>query len=176
LESQRAFRTLLEALARPGETLALGDEPAFTVALTLLDGEVTFAAPGDGAFAGRVSRATRARPAPLPEADFVFLPAAGAEEGLRAMKQGTLEAPEEGATAMVLVESLKKEGGDAVLELSGPGVAGRRTLGVVGLPAGAVEAIRESRSGYPLGVDVFLLDGAGRVAGLPRSTRVGVAG
>ena len=178
LRSQRVFRALLEALSRPGRLVELPEDGDGLdgLALTLLDGEVSFHAPGaGGGFGERVARATGARLVPLPTADFAFFWSGGAE-GLKDMKRGTLEAPEEGATAVVLVERLSPEGGEVVLELSGPGVPGMRTLGVDGFTRGAAEAMRESRVGYPLGVEVYLIDGAGRVAGLPRSTGVEVVG
>lgn len=43
-----------------------------------------------------------------------------------------------------------------------------------GLLPEAAKALREGRESYPLGVDVYLLDGHGRVAGLPRSARIEV--
>jgi len=177
LRSQRVFRALLEAFSRPGSLVELPEkgDPAEAVALTLLDGEVSFRAPDAEGFEERVARATGASPAPIEEADFAFLPASGAQR-LREMRRGTLEAPEDGATAVVIVERLSPEGGEAVLGLSGPGVPGERALGVDGLSREAIEAVRESREGYPLGVDVYLLDGAGRVVGLPRSTGIEVVG
>ncbi len=179
LRSQRVFRALLETLSQPGRLVELpGDGDGLDgIALTLLDGEVSFNVAGAaGGFGERVARTTGARPVPLPEADLAIFFSSGGAEGLREMKRGTLEAPEEGATAVVLVEKLSPEGGETVLKLSGPGVPGTRTLGVDGFTRGALEAVRESRAGYPLGVDVYLVDGAGRVAGLPRSTGVEVVG
>lgn len=178
LRSQRVFSALLEALSQPGRLVELPEDGNGLdgISLALLDGEVSFHVPGGaGDFGECVARATGSRTVPLSEADLAFF-SSGDAEGLSEMKRGTLEAPEEGATAVVLVEKLSPEGGEAVLELSGPGVPGTRTLGVDGFTRGAVEAVRESRAGYPLGVDVYLVDGAGRVAGLPRSTGVEVVG
>lgn len=175
-DSQRAYRCLLEATANPGKLFALppaGADAAEVVLLMLLDGEVTFRALGPGApeAEGRLVRETGARTAPLSEADFVLVLGGNSGGALRDLKRGTLEAPEEGATAVYAVERLS-ERGTLTLVLSGPGVPEERVLGVEGLALEEVEEIQESRAAFPLGVDVYLVDGSGLVAGLPRSTRV----
>lgn len=175
-DAQRAFRRLLEATSSPGKILTLPpthcDSYEEAVALTLLDHEVTFCVVGEGSpTAERLSKQTGARAVPLPEADFapVYEPGDAASR----MKRGEPERPELGATAIYIVESLS-DFGTVNLRLSGPGMPDERSLGVAGLPLSEVEAIRESRAGYPLGVDVYLVDPAGRLAGLPRSTRLEV--
>jgi alpha-D-ribose 1-methylphosphonate 5-triphosphate synthase subunit PhnH len=144
------------------------------VALTFLDHEVTFCAVGSEAEEARqrIAGATGARIVPAAEADFALISGGDSGGTLARLKRGTLERPESGATAVYAVERL--DSGPLTLELSGPGIPGERRLGVEGLPATEVRAFRESRADYPLGVDVYLVDEAGRVAGLPRSTRVGV--
>lgn len=178
IEAQRAFRALLRAASRPGELCELPDAPGGPgerLLRALLDQEVSFCA-GSGAdpeaLEGRLCAATGARIAPLAEADFVLLEEA-AGGSLPAMKAGTLECPEEGATAVRAVRRLGA--GGLALTLSGPGVPGERELRVDGLDVQDVEDIRASRVGYPLGVDLYLVDESGRVAGLPRSTRVAVS-
>lgn len=174
-DSQRVFRCLLQATATPGRLFVLpptGVSALESVALTLLDHEVAFCTIGGEAWEDRIAGATGARFAPPPEADFALISGGDSGGTLARLRRGTLERPESGSTAVYAVERL--DFGPLALELSGPGIPGERTLGVEGLPAGEVRAIRESRADYPLGVDVYLVDGAGRVAGLPRSTRVGV--
>ena len=179
LGSQRVFRCLLQASAQPGKLFTL---PPYDVGLlesvarTLLDHEVTFCTAGAEAqeLQEHLETTTGARSAPAHEADFALIPA-GPEGGSVAgeLKRGTLEQPELGATAIYAVEELSTTG-TLNLRLTGPGISGERTLGVEGLATSEVEAIRESRAAYPLGVDVYLLDGAGRMAGLPRSTNLEV--
>lgn len=173
-DSQRVFRCLLQAASNPGKLFALPWEISVeAVAQTLLDHEVSFCAVGAqmSGMQERVSAATGASVVPLPEADFALISGEGARGEVLNLKRGTLEQPERGATVIYAVERLLTDG-PLTIRLSGPGVPGERTLGVEGLSASEVEAIRESRTGYPLGVDVYLLDEAGRVAGLPRSTRI----
>lgn len=180
-DSQRVFRALLRATSRPGEIVALpeaGDGAVEAVLLTLLDVEVTFCVLGpDGSreleewFLG----ATGARIAPVEEANFALIPGGDSDGGMLDLRRGTLEAPEKGATAIYGVKRLD-EYGPQILTLSGPGVSGSRTLGVEGLSAEELEAIRESRAYYPLGVDAYLVDEGGSLVGLPRSTRIEVGG
>lgn len=172
----RVYRCLLQATALPGKLFAL---PPFdvdsleAVALTLLDHEVTFCAVGAeaGETEEHISRLTGARSAPLPEADFALIPGGASGEAITQLRRGTLERPEAGATAICAVRRLS-DGGSLTLSISGPGVPGERTLDVEGLSGAEAEAIRQSRAGYPQGVDVYLVDDAGQVAGLPRSARL----
>lgn len=188
-DSQATFRALLLATARPGEPIGLAVEggTAPEAALrVLLDREVTFAVIGDNSaetdvsLAGRLADETGAGVAPVSGADFLLV--LGASVGcLAEAKRGTLEEPSEGATAVCAVGRLGTDGGasadalaDVSLRLSGPGIEGESTLFVGGMEIVDAEAIRQSRAYYPLGVDVYLVDEAGFVAGLPRSTRVEV--
>lgn len=183
-DSQRVFRCLLEAVASPGKLSALppsaSGSPTEAVARMLLDHEVTYCAVGGGSeLKERLSLLTGARIAPPDAADFVFI----YEPGRTASKlgRGDLERPEIGATAIYSVKHLNQlkqlsESNLPTLGLTGPGVSGERTIVIDGLPLSEIEAIIESRADYPLGVDVYLVDEAGWVAGLPRSTRLEVKG
>jgi alpha-D-ribose 1-methylphosphonate 5-triphosphate synthase subunit PhnH len=183
--SQRAFRVLLQATARPGEPadlLVARGAALKTVLLALLDHEVTFAVVGEredeyGALLeSRLADETNARVASVPEADFLVVVGGKSLGALLEARRGTLEEPSEGATAIYPVVGLATEGPVPApgleLLLSGPGVRRETTLFVEGLARSEAGAIVESRAGYPLGVDVYLVDGDGLVVGLPRSTRV----
>lgn len=177
-DSQRVFRCLLQAVSQPGKLFTL---PPFScdaleaVARALLDHEVTFCAVGGDASEVEtgLSELTGARVSPVEEADFALISGGDSAGAMLRLKPGTLEHPERGATAIYAVEELSNS--DTLsLELSGPGVPGRRTLGVGGIERPEAAAIQKTRLDYPLGIDVYLVDGAGRVAGLPRSTRLEV--
>ena len=178
-DSQRVFRCLLQAASQPGKLFTL---PPFEcgsleiVARTLLDHEVSFHAIGDGALEAseRLVRITGARMVPVSEADFALISGGDSDGAVLTLRRGELERPERGATAIYTVEDLSNTGSLA-MKLTGPGLPGVRTLGIEGLLVEEAEGIRESRRDYPLGVDVYLVDGAGRVAGLPRSTRLEVS-
>lgn len=176
-DSQRVFRCVLQATAHPGKLFALsptGAAPWEAVALTLLDHEVSFCAVGGPMqdAEGRIARLTGSRAVPLSEAGFALV-AGGSGGKISGLERGTLERPETGATVIFAVGRLSNAG-PVTMKLSGPGVPGERTLGVEGLSLEEVEEIRASREDYPLGVDVYLVDEMGQVAGLPRSTRMEV--
>jgi alpha-D-ribose 1-methylphosphonate 5-triphosphate synthase subunit PhnH len=48
------------------------------------------------------------------------------------------------------------------------------TLTIVGLDARYIEERSQANKFYPLGIDVFLVDADGRVAGIPRTSAVEV--
>ncbi len=79
---------------------------------------------------------------------------------------GTADYPDASATLIVEVDRLAAEGAP----LSGPGTAGAAALS---LPA--VEPFRANARLFPRGLDFFLTCGD-RLAGLPRTTRIGEAG
>jgi alpha-D-ribose 1-methylphosphonate 5-triphosphate synthase subunit PhnH len=182
--SQRLFRLLLEALSRPGVPVQL--PPAAPPSLpdtewllaagdTLLDHEVSFAVTGDGLSAGgkttlaqEVQRRTGARPASISEADFVFV-VGSPGDGLRALRTGDLAFPDGGATLLWRVQGF--EDGLAAT-LSGPGVDGSTRLRIGGVAAPDLALLGEINRAYPCGLDCFFFDGAGRVVGLPRTTRM----
>lgn len=178
LESQRVFRRLLEATARPGVLIALppaSAEPETAVLRALLDHEVSFGVVGGAEEeAEGIRLTTGARGGPARRADFVLVRGGDSGGEVAKMKRGTLWEPHLGATAIYAVGRLSARG-PVTLALSGPGVEGSRTLGVDGLAASEVGCILESRADYPMGVDVYLVDGAGLVGALPRSTRVETA-
>jgi len=53
-------------------------------------------------------------------------------------------------------------------------VPGRTLLGVNGVSREVFDALRAANARFPAGVDVWLVDERGRVAGLPRSARLAV--
>lgn len=181
-DSQIAFRALLSALAAPGrmETIPAAHEAPAPIGaglgaacLTLLDhdtpvwldpalgsdviawiafhtGAPVAHAPKQSAFAIILS------PATMPPTDSFGI--------------GTDEAPEAGTTLLIQVPDLREGRG---LTWSGPGIAGRRAVGIEGLTP-AFWARRHAMSDLaPRGVDVFFFAGD-RVMGLPRTTRVEV--
>jgi len=178
-DSQRVFRCLLRATARPGELVALPKAavpPAEAVLLTLVDHEVSFCAVGEGAreFEERLSLRAGARVSSPREADFAFMLGEDRRGFLPLLKRGTLEEPASGATAVYAVRRLSMSRSICTVRVSGPGVPGERLLGVEGLADPELGEIVKTRSGYPLGVDVYLVDDRGMVVGLPRSARLEV--
>ncbi|WP_449316919.1 phosphonate C-P lyase system protein PhnH [Rubneribacter sp.] len=188
--AQRAFRSVLDAFARPGtigRVEPAPDNPARPAALggaleaavrLFVDQAVSFAVADTEAdeMASYLVSETHARRLPVPDADFVVVPArADARTAFQAVREacpGTLASPEKGAFLLVGCAQLAEGGTQAALrevELSGPGVRGTRRFSV-----DRVEwlAARDARADeFPCGVEILLVDGEGRVAAVPRSSQ-----
>lgn len=179
LDAQAAFRATLDAMSRPGriEELALRLDPpagvdAATAAacLTLLDGDTpVWLAPHAAAerVAAWIAFHTGA-PIAQSAADAAFVVAldASALPTLDTFDWGTDEEPQRGATLIVQVPALTKQGG---WTLSGPGIATRATLHVDGLPTPFAAERRAMAGSFPRGLDILFTSGA-RLAALPRTT------
>lgn len=190
-DAQEHYRVLLDAMARPGKinilprmqlTAPAGlTGAAALVGFALLNADVSFFVDGtESAVATRYLLVnTSSRPVDAREADFVFAAGSASAMLVESMKKGSLPYPEEGATLVLHVTSLATEpqglgygDGGLALALHGPGVPGERTFFARGLNATLVEAVQQSNIEFPLGVDVILTDGDGRVACIPRSSRI----
>jgi alpha-D-ribose 1-methylphosphonate 5-triphosphate synthase subunit PhnH len=171
-QSARAFRALLEALARPGTIHRLsGAQPpaplsvaAGVVLLTLCDATTPLHLAGAAdrpALRGWVAFHIGA---PLVAAeDAAFAVGRWADlQPLSRFRIGQPDYPDRAATLIVETDRLTNHGAS----LTGPGI---ETATWLNLPETA--AFRANRALFPLGFDSFLTAGD-RVAGLPRSTRV----
>ena len=197
--AQRTFRALLDAMARPGNERELqladldGLEPpasatpgrplgaGLTAALlTLLDAEATVRLAGSLASAAALAYLrfhTGARPASLEEsAAFTVARGADVDEGLCSrLDLGTDEAPQRGATLLVEVDELGSRSGGARLVLQGPGIPEHSVLTVSGLSRDFWRWRIDLQPQLPRGIDLVLVCGA-RIAAIPRSTRITLAG
>ncbi|MER7083732.1 alpha-D-ribose 1-methylphosphonate 5-triphosphate synthase subunit PhnH [Saccharopolyspora kobensis] len=180
-QAQQVFRTVLDALSRPGEVLRL---PAISIeirrpisieiastrvpaallpVLALADLETPVHVDG---WADVVRTQTSA---PIVERTGARLAALlEPVEDLAGFPVGSAGAPEEAALVALAVRGF---GDGPALRLSGPGVPGHRELRVSGLPADFAERRRELID-FPAGFDLLLVAPDGEVVGLPRSTRV----
>lgn len=172
IDAARAFRAILNALARPGtvEALAGATPPpplspaAGIVLLTLADGTtpVHLAPSHDG---GAVRDwLTFHCGVPFARAeDAVF--ALGTWASLQPLSRfapGTPDYPDRAATLIVEVEGF----GPPNARLRGPGIAGEARSWLPDVPS-----ISENNAAVPLGCD-FLFTSGVKVMGLPRSSRV----
>lgn len=179
---QRAFRAVMNAFAQPGTVVDLRDdaidamgarEPLMTLVRLFVDQAVTFYCCDDD-FAERVSFETKARRSGCSEALFVVAPRAVsvADAGVAEAGAGTLVSPEKGATVFVeccRVSATPDEGLKG-FELSGPGV---KDVNRFWTDSDEWACVREGRHDeYPLGVEMILVDGGGRVVVVPRSSSV----
>jgi len=186
-DTQAVFRVVLDAMARPGtrHTLPAADPntplakagPLVALAQTLLDHEVTFAvvpARGETADAERLAAyltlVTGSRTVAAAEAEYVIalgpLPT-----GLPAtLRVGQPAYPDESATLIALVPPFGDHAGVPVA-LTGPGVARGTAMTLPGLTPSDLASLAAANAEPPLGVDVILVDPAGTIVCLPRSTR-----
>ena len=192
--AQRAFRSVLDAFARPGTVqsieLAPGN-PARPAALDaaleaatrlFVDQAVTFCVADSetDATTAYLTSETHARRAPLRDADFVVVPARAdaqtAREAVAEACRGTLTSPEKGATVLMGCARLAEVPEDGqvaepavhVVALRGPGVERENRF--------AVDRVdwlraRDARGDeFPCGIEIVLVDPEGRIAAVPRSS------
>lgn len=171
-DGARAFRAVMQAMARPGriERLAGAASPApmsvaaGVVALTLCDPDtpVYLAGALDCAdVRGWLAFHTGAPVVGRQAAVFAF----GEWQALMPLDgyaMGTSDYPDRSATLIVELARLEAAGA----RLSGPGIDGVSALSLPGIAAFQANAAR-----YPLGLDFIFCCGE-RLAALPRSTRV----
>lgn len=172
VEAARAFRTVLDAMARPGRIAAIsGATPpaalsraAGAVLLTLADPLTPVHLAGgcdDPAVIDWIRFHTGAPIAPREAAAF----AVGSWQSLAPLDAypiGTAEYPDRSATLIVECATLSTCGA----QLSGPGIKGTTGLAVPDL-----KALQRNAALYPLGLD-FIFCAGDRLAALPRTTRV----
>ncbi|MGD8910591.1 MAG: phosphonate C-P lyase system protein PhnH [Chromatiales bacterium] len=170
---QQNYRVLLEAMSRPGSRQALhgvteSSGATLAVLATLLDGSVSLSD-----LQGLLSEADRTLlqsvQADPEQADYLLC--CGHQAPTFEPKLGSLPSPECSATLVVEVTSLN--GGELHLNLSGPGIRERRECAVAGLDPDWLARRQSWVCGFPLGVDLILVDRE-QVMALPRTTRVEV--
>jgi alpha-D-ribose 1-methylphosphonate 5-triphosphate synthase subunit PhnH len=185
LASQAVFRTVMEAMARPGSIAEVDvaiappaplGVAAAALALALLDFETPFwldprlaAAPEiDGWLKFHTGAPRAADPA---SAAFAFIAEPAAMPGFGAFCLGSIEYPDRSTTLVLEVGTLTEHAAmterDA-FHLAGPGIKGSRSLAASPLPADFAERMATNRALFPRGVDVVLTCGR-RLAALPRS-------
>ena len=193
--AQRAFRSVLDAFARPGTVqsieLAPGN-PARPAALDaaleaatrlFVDQAVTFCVADSetDATTAYLTSETHARRAPLRDADFVVVPARAdaqtAREAVAEACRGTLTSPEKGATVLMGCARLAEVPEDGqvaepavhVVALRGPGVERENRFAVD--RADWLRARDARGDEFPCGIEIVLVDPDGRVVAVPRSSR-----
>lgn len=180
IDSQRAFRVVLDAMARPGRigTIADGLSPpaplsvgAAAICLALADNETPvwlapeIRNPATAAFL-RFHCGCPIVDDPL-RAAFAVAEAATLPP-LGRFSVGDDAWPETSTTLIVQTGGLAADG---PLSLSGPGIETVHRLGVEGLRDGVWEEWGVNRGMFPCGVDVVFVAGR-RIAALPRTTAV----
>lgn len=182
-DCQKAFRALLDAMARPGSIQSMR-EPArklhhphaalMVAGMTLLDNRCGFSAQNAPALAEDLQQLTFARPVPAAEADYLFAGrTTGAEDGtellLQSAKAGTLPEPHRSATLFIELGSLEE---GEPLTLAGPGIDGQRDIRLSAEAVRWLRARQQAAWEYPCGAEIYFVTTQGDVLCIPRTTRV----
>ncbi len=182
LASQAVFRTVMEAMARPGSIAEIDVAitppaplgiAAAALALTLLDYEtpvwldptLAVAPEVDGWLKFHTGAPRATDPA---AATFAFIAQPAAMPAFDAFGLGSVEYPDGSTTLVLEVEALTE--GDA-FHLSGPGIKGSCGLAAAPLPADFAARMAANRALFPRGIDLVLTCGR-RLAALPRSVHL----
>lgn len=186
-DAQSVFRSVLEALSRPGrlQTLDASDglqAPAplsrglTALLLTMLDTETSLHLSGtlasDAAWMYCRFHTGVQREDDAAQADFVVTRAPHAQLG--GLRLGSDEAPQQGATLIVDTGSLALDRGTS-LRLTGPGIEHEQRLGLCGLPLSFWQQRIAMQPLFPRGVDLLLVCGS-QLIGVPRSTLMTLEG
>ena len=189
-DSQKSFRALLDAMARPGTVVPLPETVAnaaplpsamAAAILTLADHETTIWLDAPLASRPDVAQflrfATGAKLTTDPrEATFALVSDPRHMPPLDAFAAGTPDYPDRSTTILLAIDHFSAASGgspvDCVsLELSGPGIDGTTSLSFSPSPPRLAEQLRANRARFPMGVDLILC-GPGHVVALPRSTQL----
>lgn len=192
-DSQKIFRVLMDSMSRPGKISRLaahsfaaapeGFNPyVLSVLKTLCDNNVSIAVGDEGnrEWHRYLEINTNAVAEQVKEADYVVFRGDTYTDSFAQLNPGTLEFPQDSATAVISVTGLSgaeeaaEQAPDCVLIMAGPGIKDKITVRVRGLDRQYIAAFAEHRVIFPLGVDVILADTAGNVACIPRTTSVEV--
>ena len=181
MDGQKVFRIMLEALSRPGRVKDIPcrpDVPAplypstAALALTLFDLDTflwldsTLDRPEIRQYLGFHCGSPLVKdPA---RASFGIFGQGNDFSGLAGFAQGDPAYPDRSSTLLIQVDGFD---GPIVRTLGGPGIDGRTTLRVSGLPDTFWSEFKNNHQRFPQGVDCFLVSPL-QVCGLPRTTRV----
>lgn len=181
LSAQTTFRSVMEAMARPGSvqraTASVGT-PAHlmrgsaAIALTLFDHDTPVwldAALADTAEVKKWLKFHSGAPvvADPSIASFALVSAGGALPALDRFAFGSNEYPDRSTTVILQVDSLAA---GVRYELSGPGIDGRAVLQALIRPDDLFERLAINAALFPRGIDVVLVADDAIVA-IPRTTR-----
>lgn len=167
---QALFRRILDVAARPGRIADLGDlldgRPAALAALAAFCDNTQMLADLTGSLSDPDLAFLDVVTATPEKAGFIL--AHGADAPDFTPRLGSLDAPEGGATLVVMVQSLTD---GAPITLTGPGVRAEIQLSPRGLAPGWLAARARWCADFPMGVDMVLADRT-RLAVLPRTTQI----
>ncbi|MDF2116031.1 phosphonate C-P lyase system protein PhnH [Roseiarcaceae bacterium H3SJ34-1] len=182
LDAQSVFRTIMDAMARPGSVLAMKPlvvppaplgSAAGAVACTLIDADTPFwldpMLSAHGTLGAWLGFHTGASAASVPgSSHFALIGDPMAMLPLDQFAQGSQDYPDQSTTLILQLQSLSE---GAPLTFEGPGIKGRSTIAPKGLAADFARQWRDNAKRFPRGVDL-ILTGTDAIACLPRTARL----
>jgi alpha-D-ribose 1-methylphosphonate 5-triphosphate synthase subunit PhnH len=178
-DSQRNFRELLQAMARPAAprivpVLAAAPAPilpaTMAVLLTLCDADTALwlQQPNDAVASHlRFHAGVRLVQEPA-DADFALITEPSSMPALSQFAHGELRYPDRSASLILQVDGFHDNAGR---RFAGPGIRDEEQLAIDGLPAAFWQQRAAMSAQLPLGVDLIFICGE-RMVALPRTTRV----
>lgn len=182
------FRVLVDAVAHPGRvhqmaSIPAGVVPAALPVLVVADLRTPLAVVGPDSeplttALGRVSGAAIAGDLESARIVLVSTPDSLTTDVIWSLRTGSAQQPELGATVFVSCDRLVQATPDAAgaVRTSGPGACDGRWFFADGIDPSAIRDLDRVNSGYPSGVDLYLVARDGSVVALPRSNRLTVTG
>lgn len=182
--SQSVFRSVMNAMARPGSIHTIADvrapstlmPAAAAVALSLLDHDTPVWVEDGFNAAAEISHWLRFQTGAPPVLDashaaFALVANGANVPDFASFALGIPEYPDRSTTLVIQIDTLTE---GRPLILTGPGIDGTATLRAAALPVDFTERMRANRGLFPRGVDLLFVCGY-QIAALPRSTCVTAA-
>ena len=173
-DSQKVFRLILEAMSHPARVVSIneyadklfGEAPVFlSVAMTLLDNEVSFNACDNQVLADEIISLTLAKQDEVNDSDFIFVNDLNYKEyAIANAKSGTLSDPHK--SAMVVIQDDFES--SCRMTLSGPGIDGQITVQTTQTVKDAVSLRDAQNYEYPQGIDLIFISSIGELLAIPR--------
>jgi alpha-D-ribose 1-methylphosphonate 5-triphosphate synthase subunit PhnH len=178
-DSQRTFRELLQAMARPASPRALPVLPpspapiapaAMAILLTLCDAttSVWLQQPQEEAVDHLRFHAGLRLAAQPQDADFALISDLASMPPLSSFARGDMRYPDRSASLIMQVAGFRSEGG---VHFAGPGIRDTETLAIDGLPSDFWQQRAALATQLPLGIDLYFV-AEQHVVALPRTTRL----
>ncbi|GGA28105.1 phosphonate C-P lyase system protein PhnH [Dyella nitratireducens] len=178
-DSQRTFRELLQAMARPAVPRRLPVVPpspaavapeAMAILLTLCDAATSiWLQRPDAEAVDHLRFHTGLRLADQPQqADFALIDDPASMPALACFAHGDPRYPDRSASLIVQVNGFRTDGG---AHFAGPGIRDAERLSVEGLPSDFWQQRAALSTQFPLGLDLYFV-AAQQVVAMPRTTRL----
>lgn len=173
-ENQKVYRSLLNAISRPGkiEVLEKCDSCINSLSKVLLDSEVSFTviSKNEELIKKEIIELSLAIYSDIENADYIFVDKDVDGEGfvqiIKLCKEGDLINPQKSATILKKINSLTS--GKKVY-INGPGVNGSKKISLDLLPE-VLKARELKNKEFPMGIDIILFDDDFNIMGIPRTT------